>query len=464
VFLVANRLVRDRGTAFIAALLFGLHPAHVENVVWVSAANDLLMSSLLLAGFFAFLRYRDEGSKRWLAASLALFAPALLSKETAAVFPLLIFGYCWISAPESSAWRTRLGKAIQRSAPFFVVLLAYLAARSFALRGHTPPKTGSLTWTTMVLTWPSVLWFDVRQLLLPITSSEFYPFRYVNRPDLRAFVLPLLLLVVFTVAVAFGIRKLKDARLARFACLWILLPILPTLYLRALTPNDFVHDRFLYLPSVGLVILAALAIRQLRLGSFPKAQVQVAVTAVLAAGCLVGTIAFQPRWANDILLYQNALRYVPESENVKDNLANAWSDQGQLDRAISLYQEVLQQNPSYWRSIYNLGYTYYKTGRYQEAEQTLKRAIQTDGHDPDQFIFLALTQMNQKKLTEAVGTAQQAIERSPAAPGYHLVLGTILKEQGDRTRAASEFQLELMNHPGSSRAKAALDQLRASLQ
>jgi Flp pilus assembly protein TadD len=461
VFRMAERLLHERKAALIAALLFGLHPVHIENVAWISAANDLLVCVLLLGSFLLFLRYQDEGVKRWQAASVALFAPALLSKETAAVFPALIFGFCWIYGAQRETWKARLKGAVRTCAPYVCVLLAYLAARSYALRNMVPTGTRPLNWSTMLLTWPSVLWFDVRQMLLPVMSSEFYPLDYVTHAGLHTFVLPTLLLVCIVAGVAAGIRRLHDAQLATYACLWIILPLLPTLYLRALTPNDFVHDRFLYLPSVGVVILAALVIRQLN-WSTPACGTGLrnGVVAVLVVACAAGTIAHQPQWASDVMVYQNGLKYVPESENIKDNLANALFSLGQFERAIPLYMEILQHNPTYWRSQYNLGYAYYKTGRYVEAEQAFQRAIQLDSQDPDQFIYLALTQMSQKKLSESAQNAERAIKRSPVAPGYHHILGVIAAAQGNRTQAVSEFQIELHNHPDSPRTQAELQRIQ----
>jgi hypothetical protein len=92
VFLVVEKLTDNRETATIAGILFGLHPVHVENVAWLCSVSDLLVSIFLMLSFFAFLNYRD-GRKLWLAASVSLFGLALLSKETAAVFPFVILGF-----------------------------------------------------------------------------------------------------------------------------------------------------------------------------------------------------------------------------------------------------------------------------------------------------------------------------------------------------------------------------------
>jgi protein O-mannosyl-transferase len=465
VFLVAYELVRDRGTAFTAGLLFGIHPVHVENVAWVSAVNDLLMSALLLASFLVFLRSRNAYGKAKPGLSLALFALALLTKETAVVFPVLILVFSWMFVAETSeSWRMRAARSIRTSATFFGVLLVYLVARWFAVRSAASTQATVIGWTTMVLTWPSILWFDVRHLVLPIALSEFYPSHYVASPGLRTFVLPAVLLIAITISVLFGIRRLKNVPVARFACAWILLTLVPTLYLRALTPDDFIHDRFLYLPSVGFVILLALAIRQWPWGlpGQNKSAKQLAVIVLLAVAGMVGTFSNQLPWASDVLLYENGLKFIPDSSNLKDNLANALGNRGQSDRAIRLYHEVLERDPRYWRSNYNLGYACLKSGKYAEAEEFLTRAVQIDGSDSDQFIFLALAQWHQNKLDDATRNGEHAIERSPRSFGYHYTLGMILAASGSRARAISEFQQELANHPENTTAGDEIRRLQSS--
>jgi tetratricopeptide (TPR) repeat protein len=464
-FVVTYELVSDRGTAFIASLLFGIHPAHVENVTWLSAVNDLLMSALLLASFLAFLHYRKSDGKSRLVLSLVLFAAALLTKETAVVFPVLILVFAWLFTAETGgAWR-RAANSIGASVAFFCVLAVYLIARSFAMMGSVGASTTSLPgWTTIALTWPSILWFDVCHLVLPLRLSEFYPSGYVASPGLKTFIVPAALLTAVTISVLLWTRRLKDAHAAQFAFAWIWLTLVPALYLRALTPSDFLHDRFLYLPSFGFVILVALAIRQLP-GSLTEpssSPMRLAVVVLLVVAGVVGTFSNQLPWASDVLLYENGLKFVPDSSNLKDNLANALVARGQSQEAIRLYQEVLERDPRFWRSNYNLGHELLRAGKNAEAEQYLTRAVQIDGSDADQFIFLAVAQWRQNKLADAVRNGELAIARSPQSPGFHYILGMILNAGGNRDQAISEFKQEIANHPENMAARDQIQKLQLS--
>ena len=480
VFLLACRLTRERSTALIAGILFGLHPAHVENVAWVSAVNDLLVSGLVLAAFLVYWKKGDTGKKVWPGCSLGLFALALFAKETAVVFPLLIFAYASILkrpqpqapsteadlprsgiAPGSSGLRAALGRGIRESRAYFGVLLLYGMARWWMFRG-LPRAFVPLAWSTMVLTWPSVLWFDLRHLALPLRTSEFYSLPYVTSLGQGAFWWPLVLLAASAIAAVWWISRLQRPPVARFAAVWVLLPLLPTLYLRAVAPADFVHDRFLYLPSAGWVIWVALTVRELprKFRRLRPAARQWGLVALLAAACLLGTWSNELPWGSDLLLYQRGLESAPGNLSVRDNFANVLVGMGRFDHAIPIYWEVLKRDPKFWRSNYNLGYAYYRIGDFPRAEACLRRAIAIDGRDPDQFIYLACAQLREGKLDDAAQSARQALARSPSAPGYRLVLGMILAAQGGRAEAIKELQLELLAHPEEAAAESELQRLR----
>lgn len=465
VFALVQRLTGNRNTGAIAAVFFGLHPVHVENVAWLSSVNDLLMSLLLLGSFLAYLRFR-EGRKVWMGASVLLFAMALLSKETAAVFPLLILNFAILFA-YSPGGNEKLSSAIKQgfvSLPYFGVLVAYLAVRSSTFYRLLGP-INNVSWSTMFLTWPSVMWFDLKHLLLPVSSSEFYSLAYVTAPDFKNFVLPVFFLLVALMATGYGISKLPDVRLGVFAFLWLGLPVLPTLYLRAVAPDNFVHDRFLYLPSVGIVILITLALWPLftrRPGSGGVAGW--AVVAVFCGAAFAATVSHQMQWANNLLLYRNGIASAPENLVVRDNLANEFANAGDFNSAIPLYLSVLQRDPRFWMANYNLGYAYFRSGRLDEAANYLKRAIQIDDRDPDQFMLLARTQMQQGKLAQAAQNAQRALQRAPQSPGFHFVLAKILEDSGQRDKAIAEYRTEVLAHPENGLARSELQRIQLSQQ
>ncbi len=463
---IAQRVSGERMTALIAALIFAVHPAHVENVAWISGVTDPLMSCFALGSFLAFLSFRESRKPVHAALSLALFALALLSKETAVVLSAVVFAFALLFGSEASKTDdspNRLWAAVRASALYLLLVLIYACVRLRAL-GVWSHATTPVGWREVVLTWPSVCWFYVWHLALPVHLSEFYPLGYVRQATARTVVLPLALIMVAAFALYFVLRDVGQKNVARFALVLIGVPLLPVLDLRSLTMGDIVHDRYLYLPSVGFAVLAALAIRELA-RRFPEGGLRilsVVAMAVIVFGFAGLTLAEQMQWSNDIALYTRGIESAPDNLTVRDNLANAWLAANQPERAVPLYLEVLRRNPAFWRSNYNLGFAYYKTANYSSAEDYLRRAIEIDPHDSDQYIYLALVQLQLKKLAEAADNANRAVARNPQARGYHYVLGLIFEAADDRERAAFAFRAEVAQHPENTVAAAELQKLEGT--
>src|ERR1044072_7526637 len=287
IYLLARRLLKDEAAALIAALIFGLHPARIEAVAWVSGATEPLLALLLIPSLLFYLNWRDRNNEssddsskqtKWLAASLGMFVLAMLAKETALVLPLIVFVYEWIFGAREGRLRTSL----KRAAPYFALALVYFAARAIALKGlgHTvtplPP-------VTVLMTMPSVLWFYIKLLLWPAGLSAFYDTPYVTSPGLSNFVLPCVAIAVVAVLLrAWGRRRKEIA----FASALLALPILPLLNLPVFLEGEIAHDRYLYLPSIGFSIIVALALRQIRFSPaklFGQPAFQVLAVAALAA-------------------------------------------------------------------------------------------------------------------------------------------------------------------------------------
>jgi tetratricopeptide (TPR) repeat protein len=461
VFTLVGRLTADRLVAFSAATLFGLHPVHIESVAWVSGVTDPLMAIFLIGSFLAYLRFRQGNRWGWMGLALTLFGLGLLEKETTVVLGPLVFVYAWLYA-EQRAWVSRFASALKHSLPFLALTVMYLALRAHVLRGLSHTVT-PLAWSSIALTEPSIVWLYFRHLLLPVGLSGLYGLPYVNKPESAAFVGPAALLLALILAVAWGIRLLEDARLALFACCWIALPILPVLWLRAYAEGDIAHDRYLYIPSFGFVLLVSLCLAGIaNYWRATRTTLQLGGLAALALAYAIGTVTQQTYWASDLLLYERAYRIAPQDNLICNDLGTALMDAGHPSGAIALYSQVLAREPGYWLSNYNLGYTYYKIGKLRDAEAFLRRAISINAMDSDQYIYLGLSVWRQGRADEAVQYIQHAIEIRPSAPGYHFVLGVIRQDQNNLAAAESEFALELKYYPESDAARQRLTAIRTA--
>ncbi|HXE91169.1 MAG TPA: tetratricopeptide repeat protein [Terriglobales bacterium] len=437
---LAFSVSQDAWMAALAALIFGLHPIHVEAVAWLSSANDPLAALFAISCSLFWLRSRrDPRPSRWLALSLLCYSLALLTKESVIVLPLMVALLAWMTDSSSGA----LGRALRQSGPYWLLTLFLYLPLRYAVFGRLGSLATPITWDTLLWTLPSVAWFYSGKLLLPIGLSAFYDFSFVNSPDFANFALPLLGLLALAAGLWFIGRRWPSPALVA-GLVW-LLPILPVLALPAFPATQIVGDRYLYLPSIGFVTLVALALRRIRLGStlrfgLPTGQFTAAL--VLAALLGAGTVAQARHWATNLSLYTRAVEMAPRNLDALTFLANELTNRGQMDLAIRLYHEALAIDPNYWWGNLSLGITYYRAGDLAQAEMFLSRAITANPNNSLQFLHLGLVRRAQGDLPQAQAALEHAIRLEPTASGYRTILAEVEEQRGDLEAALRHYREE----------------------
>ncbi len=459
-FRLARRLSSDGWTAILVAMVFGLHPVHAEAVAWVSGVPEPLLALFLIAGFLCHLNWRAmaRNGRGWRGAALLLFALALLSKETALVFPFLVLAYEWVTRPGSGdelrrrSWVHRLRAGLVSLWPYFALEFVYLGIR-VKIIGALGEALTPLPWSTMILTWPSLLWFYIRHLVWPIGLSYFYDTPYVSHADPTNFAAPLAAIALAGIGLGWFSRKSHEVRIASA---WLLFPFLPLLDIQVFSKGDLAHDRYLYLPSVGVSILAAVALRRLNFGRtlLPGVPaVQVCTTFLLA--CALGfATAYESRiWANDWTLSIRGVAVAPNNPFAWNNLGRAWADRGFLTEAEKFFLKSVELEPGFSTPNFNLGLLYFQQRRLVQAEWFLGRTVTMNPYDSRGYMQLGKTEMELGRLEEAASLLRRAIELGPDVEGYHLALGTVFKMQGNLSAALGEFKAELANYPENSAAR-----------
>ena len=249
-FLLARHLTFGRPAAFAAALVFALHGTRPEAVTWIAGRFDLLATFFVLS---ALLVYPLQDWSRppvayW--GSLALMVLAILSKESAYVFPLLLTATVFVR--RGASWRHQ-----KRTLPFWAAALALFAVRWWALGGiggYVDPRTGR----------PETLAFGILPVVKAaawrIWSGLYFPINWSVEPS-RA-VAACLALSAAAILWVLCTASLERRRVW-FAAAFILIasaPALPQLLIGA----DLQKSRLLYLPSAGFCLLLGTAIEGLR--------------------------------------------------------------------------------------------------------------------------------------------------------------------------------------------------------
>lgn len=445
---LCERASRGPLAALAAGLLFAVHPIHTEAVAWVSAINDVFMTLGVLLALWLLMTSRPGLTRASVLAGLA-FLGALLFKEPA----VLLVGMVAVSdlCLEGRGWSRR--QWLGRYAPLAAALVLYAGLRLHALAGlgrtlhHA--KLGALG---TVLNAPALLAQYLGALVLPLELNAFHVFEPVDSP-----VAPSALAGVAALAglVLGGAVLVRRAPAAFVALTWCVLPLLPALYIPALGSNAFA-ERYLYLPSVGFVLLVGLGLEALeRQGRVPRA----VLLGGLGAGVLVGAIATFERdtvWHDNLSLWLDAQAKSPEAPEIHEGLGLALLERNQLPEAI-LHLERAGSTSAPARR--NLGLAYARAGRLPEAEAMLREAVRLEPDNGGAWGNLCLVHKNLKQLPLALEECEHAVQLEPRLPEVRASLGQVQLLTGRLDEAEQTLQTALALKPDFTPARRLLERV-----
>jgi tetratricopeptide (TPR) repeat protein len=490
VFRIAQELTTRRGesrwTPIIAATLFGVLPIHAQAVVWPTAIPLPLSAVFELAAFLIFIRReRDSRSAKILAA--LLYAMALLSHESAVMFPLIIVAYVvLLESDPALSRRAHIVRVSIEAAPFFGEVALYLVIR-FAVLGFisrtniTNPMTVAQQWLTL----PSVLGTYVVLLIAPWRAGPAHPIEVVSSLASPEFYLPILALIGLIGSVAIALWNDRQSRFYLFCAAWIALGIAPVLNLRAFSPLALVEDRYLYMASVAWCLaLAELAVSfSYRMELRGRALAAVAATVIiLCAGILFHDESF---WHDEVALFSTCVEMAPRSNLCHDRLGLALKQRGRAAEAEHEFIAAQEIAPDDGANLYNLGLVHIQMGRTREALGEIKRALAMlpdapagayvdlakladqagDSADRDAALQhaeslpggIAAAEFGRAQIkylhndfSGAESLVRDAIAKEPGVPDEWTLLGMSLARQGRAQEALAAYQQSLRLKPDPS--------------
>lgn len=437
VYQLGIKLLKERWTAALAALLFAFHPIHVESVAYVTASTDLLVTVFVLISFLAYFQFREEGaSPIYFTISVLAAALAMLSKETAIMFPWMLVAYEALRKTPPGTRQT--WKRFFWTLPFFAVVGAYLTARTalFGLNAGQGPGGSRIA---ALLDAPLVLIVYLRNLLWPFRLSFFYPEEWGSQWTLWKGIA----MVLAIVAIAFFLKRYRDRSGVRLQFLWaVILFVPPLLGVYAFGREDWVHDRHMYLVSVPICLIAAALLTD------PKwpARVSAVVSAIVLAILLVGTFVQVPKFSDEMTVYASALEVTPRSFLVHTYYAEALWTRGRHEEALREFRITSELAPKSSSAYERYGAALLQLGREDEALAEFTKALQW-APNPTPFRAFVLSEVAQielsrSKFQEATDRMREAVRIDPQTLNYHSLLAQALTQEGRTKEADEETKLE----------------------
>lgn len=434
--------------ALAAGLLFAVHPIHTEAVAWVASINDVALAVGLLLALYLMGTSAPGLTLRCALAGLAFLA-ALLFKEPAVLLPGMVA--VWDVARGGRAWSLR--QWVGRYAPLGVALAVYAGLRLHALAGVARTvHHSSLGTVGYVVNALPLLAQHLGALVLPLELNSFHVFEPAASPWAPEVLSGLAALAGLVIVAAVLWRRSPPALVA---LTWCLLPLLPVLYIPALGSNTFA-ERYLYLPSVGFVLLVGMGLEALG-----RRRV---VLGALAVGVLVGGVATARRntvWHDNLSLWLDVQAKSPEAPQIHEGLGLALLDKGRVAEAIAHLEHAPLDSAPAQR---NLGVAYAREGRLADAERLLGQAVRLEPDNAGAWSNLCLVHKNLKQLERALEECGTAARLAPHLPEVRTSLGQVQLLSGRLDEAEQSLDAALALKPDFTPARRLRERLALERQ
>jgi len=425
--------------ALITALLFGIHPMHVESVIWLPERKDVLYSFFFLASLISYLYFlKDQKNRNYYYLSMFIFVLSLMSKSMAMTLPfvLLLCDYLLKVKIDKENLLDKL--------PFFSIsfLFGFLT-----IIGHYEPGIKGREFAfslagNLVSACQNIVFYLVK-LVLPFKLSCVYPApdQIQNLPQTLFFFAPLIVIAFIAVMLSSGTFTRKGI----FGGLFFLITIAPV---TQILPVGLAipADRYTYIPYIGLFYIFAEVFSKLY-DNFDKK----ALRYILCAMFIILFILAYRRtlvWQDSIKLWDDVIKNYKNIPLAYYNRGDEYFlRKGNYDKALIDFKQSIKVDPKYVESHINIGLIYYFKHDYKRAIEYYDKSLEISTTIPEAYL-------NRGNAYSAIGKDRQALADYAAAlklkPTYIEVWynrGNVHLKRADLNKAISDYDRAIELRP-----------------
>lgn len=478
--------------SFFGALLFAIHPMHVESVAWISERKDVLYTFFFLLSLLAYLRYLRFERYTWIILCLLLFLASCFSKAMAVPLPFVLILIDYLKGRRFT-WKTILEKI-----PFLILAIW------FGLNAIEIQSKGAITDFDFFTAWQRVMFasygfcFYWIKFLFPFGLSAFYPYPNLDKlNELPIFfqLAPFVILSLISGLFIWTWKKNKELfKVSLFSIGFFSLMI--ALVLQFISVGAAITaDRYTYIPYIGSAFLVLYVLDN---WSFKQHYPRVIFAAILTFSIVLMYQAHERTkvWTNSETLWTDVIEKYPfklkEEGNqvivlqtgaevayknrgnyyrehgdstsamrdytvlvkarVKDpliysNVGNMYALMNKYDSSLFMYNLALERNPRSFDVHLNRGITYIKMLNYPLGIKDFKQALEIKPNDPNALINLCAATLNGKRYNECVQFSQQLKKIAPNRWESYFYLGTAFVNLTKYEEGAKELDRAIQINP-----------------
>ena len=446
---------------FLVAVLFALHPMHVESVAWVSERKDVLSTFFFILTIFSYVRFLNKRTVIVYLEVVLFFILGLMSKPMLVTLPcvLVLLDYWPLGRIEfkparqdqGAGFKETITRSFLEKAPLFLITAIFCVVVVFAQNevGAVMALEHDSLWLRISNALVSYNIYLVK-LFVPVKLSVFYP-----RPESIAIWRALGSLVSLSAITAVCCLFYRKKPYLIVGWLWFIGTLVPVIGL-VQVGWQAMADRYSYIPYIGLSVSLSWLLRDYVEASKRKRTAAICTAAVLfaMAWATYGQIGV---WQNSISLFYHALKLDKNNPVAHQNLGSALADRGLLKPAIKHYKRALEIEPRYCPAIFNLGTVYQDIGDKRSAMAQYFRTIEVcsayrPAYDPALY-KLAMLFFDIGRYDKAIEFLKRTVEANPSNYVAYNSLGAAFWATGEKKLAARHFQKALGINPAYSDAR-----------
>ena len=437
VFYLILLLSENVSVSFVSALLFGVHPLHVESVAWVSERKDVLSTFFFLLTVICYLKYRVRERVLYYGISLIFFAFALLSKAMVVTLPFILFLCDYLADRKFDR------RVFSEKIPFFVLSGIFGVINLFVFKSADAiDSTRIFSLTKNILIAVRGVIFYLGKTIVPFNLSAIYPYPRTVSIREPEFFFSLILFLILIVLLWYARRY---TRKAIFGSLFFFITILPVLKLLPFSgAGSATSDRYMYIPSIGLFYMAGVVFHKVYTSNISYERERKAFL-IFLLGLLIAAFSFltyqrNDVWQNSKTLWSDVIINYPEALIAYANLGDAYFQEGDLDRSLEEYKKALEVDPDFALAHAGMGLIYGKRGFLMKAANEFEMALKVRPNDSETRNNLANTYLISKKFPLALKEYEKALKLNPDNVEAHYNAASAYEEIGQKNEAIDHYK------------------------
>lgn len=441
IYMLLFHFFKSYSIALFLSLVYSTHPSATEAIAYIPGRAEPLALIFLLLSFLLFIYFWQSQPQKWayyILSVTSLFL-ACLSKETAVVFPAFLFLYSLTSDKNKSC---RLKNKILTVTPYFLTALSVLFLRYIILKNaggsfiNTSATALYIRIINAPLLIPKYIWMFICPRPFVFEQSLTHYASFFNPFVLSGLVSTILLIVLMS--------RFYRSRIA-LGGMWFLAFIFPV---SGIVPiNALLHHHWLYIPSVGLLIILGellLKLNKILKGSYYN---KVAFRYLpMFSGVIIllffSTLTIEQNgyFKDEVTFYKKTIEKAPQSYRMHHNLGLVYLEKGLYETAIAKFKKAIELNPDSIYPYVNLGYVYQAKNFTTAAERIFKRAVKIKPSSYLPYCYLAKLYSDTGRFSESIELYKKAIFLKPKNPVIYYNLAVAYDKNGNAQDSIKAYQ------------------------